>query len=699
MANHLANETSPYLLQHKNNPVDWHPWDTTALTRARDENKPILLSVGYSACHWCHVMAHECFENEHIATIMNENFINIKVDREERPDLDQIYQNVTQILTQSGGWPLTVFLTPDLKPFFGGTYFPPQDSHGRPGFPRVLHSLAKLYREQPEVIAKSAEQLTDTLKKMEVFPKAQEKTRANADDFEDITKQLHKAVDFSDGGFGGGPKFPNTMNLTYLWRSAFAFGKSDEALAKKSRDAVIFALECMVTRGLFDQVGGGFHRYCVDDAWTVPHFEKMLYDNALLLQLMAEVLLTPENALTKAQQELFIEAGRLTVGFLEREMFDPKAKAFYAALDADSEGVEGRFYVWDEASIKDAFKNEPSLFQSACNLFGVTPSGNFHDPHGHADDGMTVLHRATWAPHGGENIAQDQVDKVRHTLLEKRAFRTRPGTDTKILCSWNALMVSGLAWWAVVEKTLNSPHESKVWGLATNTLSQLFVLFEQEDGAFLSVHCEGKSRFAASLDDYSFLTRACLDIARFESLFGTTASGLQWNRAQKLCAKVFADFHDEENGGFFFTAKNHPDAKALIQRPKTLFDQAIPAGASVAFMNLLILGELKEMFKTPENNNAGANGSKAIDPKYLHHDLDLLTSFSLKNPYGVGELLLTLLMRFLEPAKLEAPVLEKPWDLLQNENIRQTPVAHFWWRVTPELKRAQVCKGQTCQLV
>jgi uncharacterized protein YyaL (SSP411 family) len=344
MSNRLSAESSPYLLQHQNNPVDWYPWGDEALTRAKAENKPILLSIGYSACHWCHVMAHESFESPEIAGLMNDHYINIKVDREERPDLDQIYQNVAQAMTKSGGWPLTVFLTPDLKPFYGGTYFPPEDRYGRPGFPRVLMALSAAYRNDPESVLENAQRLTDFIR--EVTSQAdehrgEEVPSARMPRLKASAEKLLGHVDFIHGGFGSAPKFPNPMTFSFLWRMGLLShqsGKSVEPGDERFREACLFSLEKMAKGGIYDQLGGGFHRYSVDESWSVPHFEKMLYDNGLLLKLYAEVLLAEEQfeSSLEAQQRrtLFVKVLKETVAFLDREMLS-RYVLFYAAQDAD----------------------------------------------------------------------------------------------------------------------------------------------------------------------------------------------------------------------------------------------------------------------------------------------------------------------------------------------------------------------------
>jgi hypothetical protein len=365
MPNRLAHETSPYLQQHKNNPVDWYPWGEEALERAKRENKPILLSIGYSACHWCHVMERESFENPEIARLMNENFINIKVDREERPDLDQIYQNVAQAMTRSGGWPLTVFLTPDRKPFYGGTYFPPEDRYGRPGFPRVLATLAEVFRKNHLAVVEQAEKLTEFIGSVEEGSTEGrgEPSAISLARLEEAAATLLGHVDWENGGFGGAPKFPNSTAFSFLWRLGGVVG------SKPAKEAVLLALRKMATGGIYDQLGGGFHRYSVDPLWSVPHFEKMLYDNALLLRLYSEVLLSRDPQIKSQEKELFRRVIDETVRYVLREMTSPGG-GFYSTQDADSEGQEGKYFAWDRQEFEQLLSPEEARVAEL--VFGVS---------------------------------------------------------------------------------------------------------------------------------------------------------------------------------------------------------------------------------------------------------------------------------------------------------------------------------------
>ncbi|HEX6101458.1 MAG TPA: thioredoxin domain-containing protein, partial [Alphaproteobacteria bacterium] len=415
--NLLARETSPYLLQHKDNPVEWHAWGQEALERAKRENKPILLSVGYAACHWCHVMAHESFEDEFTAELMNQLFINIKVDREERPDLDQIYQTALQLLGEHGGWPLTMFLTPEGEPFWGGTYFPPAPRYGRPGFRDVLAAIAAAYKDDPEKVQKNVGAIRDALKQMAA---PQGGAALPPDLARRAAERLAQEVDPTWGGIGGAPKFPQAPIFLLLWRAGKA-GRNEML-----RNAVRLTLQRMAQGGIYDHLGGGFARYSVDAEWLVPHFEKMLYDNAALLELMVTVWQDTRDPLLEARI-------RETVGWVLREMV-ADGGGFAASLDADSEGEEGKFYVWTEAEIDAALPTE--LAEPFKRAYDVSAEGNW--------EGKTILHRNR-APELGDVESEAKLAEARRILFEIRAKRVRPGWDDKVLADWNGLMIAALA--------------------------------------------------------------------------------------------------------------------------------------------------------------------------------------------------------------------------------------------------------------
>ncbi|HVH41637.1 MAG TPA: thioredoxin domain-containing protein, partial [Labilithrix sp.] len=441
-ANRLASEASPYLLQHAHNPVEWWPWSEEALEQAKARDVPILLSIGYSACHWCHVMERESFEDPRIARLMNEGFINIKVDREERPDLDQIYQLVVQLMGRSGGWPLTVFLTPSQKPFFAGTYFPPEDRHGMPSFPKVLHALSEAYRERREEVDGQADELTKAIAQVGRGTDEAAAYAPSTDLLERASRQLLRRFDDTHGGFGSAPKFPNTMPLEVLLRRGFLEGDGP------SRDAARLQLESMRAGGIWDHLGGGFHRYSTDERWLVPHFEKMLYDSALLLRSYID-------GYRAFSHPSFAETAKEIALYVEREMTDPEG-GYYASQDADSEGEEGKFFIWDEADVKQALFDVRESVEAAersvkivVDYFGITPAGNFED-HGRPTF-KTVLHesrppRAVAAKLGvGEDEVKETLARAKKKMFEAREMRPKPFRDEKILTSWSSLMIGAMA--------------------------------------------------------------------------------------------------------------------------------------------------------------------------------------------------------------------------------------------------------------
>ncbi len=619
--NRLAQETSPYLLQHADNPVDWYPWGPEALEQAKVLSKPILLSVGYSACHWCHVMAHECFENDAIAKLMNENFICIKVDREERPDLDQIYQNVAQMLTHSGGWPLTVFLTPELKPFYGGTYFPPNERHGRPGFPRLLVALANAYKTGSSDVAENAARMTEAIGKMEKV-ETSENRRADKDFLVKAALELLESVDWKNGGFGGAPKFPNPMGLTFLWRMFLVTGNGP------ARDAVVLALSKMADGGIYDHLGGGFSRYSVDNEWAVPHFEKMLYDNALLIKLFSEVLLTENGALSALERTQFTRVVKETVEYVLREMYCDEGR-FYSAQDADSldehgHSEEGAFFVWTPERVRAILsKEDAEIFE---RYYGVTPTGNF-------ENGYTVLSVKGTVPPSAE--AKEKCFNVRST-------RSRPGLDDKSLCSWNALMISALAWASRLDL---DGLESK----ARETALTVFDFITEQmspSGKLQSVYARGRARFPAYLDDYSFAAMAALDL-------GKTEQAKQWIK------ECLDRFEDSEAGGFFFTSSDH---EKLIARPKTAYDQAIPSGTSVTIEVLTVLSVLLD------------NGSTHEEKADWH--LYKLLSLLERSTFGMAELANAALLHLIGPITITNSQPASPFVFLKQDSGTKTLFCH-----------------------
>jgi uncharacterized protein len=563
--NRLADETSPYLLQHADNPVDWHPWDAQALELARREGKPILLSIGYSACHWCHVMAHECFEDEAIAAQMNRLFVNIKVDREERPDLDRIYQLAHQMITQrNGGWPLTMFLSPDDQtPFFGGTYFPPTPRHGLPGFPELLERVSGYWQEHREEIRQHAEGVREAFAAVWEAPTAGE-AGAEALDGEPLQRarrELSETFDKEHGGFGGAPKFPHPTNLLRLlrhWRST-ALGESPDLEALYMATST---LQQMAEGGIYDQLGGGFCRYAVDAHWMIPHFEKMLYDNAQLLPLYAQ-------AWTVTNEGLFRRIAAGTAAWVMREMQSPGG-GYWSSLDADSEGEEGRFYAWTREELQRLL--EPAEFAVVSGIHGLDRGPNF-EGRWHLHTFMSTDQFAAGSGLDGAEV-QMRLASAHAKLFAAREKRMRPGRDEKVLAAWNGLMIRGMA---IAARILGDPALA-----ASAERAMAFVRSEMlVDGRLRATWKDGRARFAGYLDDYAFLLDAALEMLQ-----------LRWHAddlafATTLADALLAHFEDPASGGFLFTADDH---EQLIERPRPLADDALPSGNGVAALALNRLG-------------------------------------------------------------------------------------------------------------
>ena len=556
--NHLINETSPYLLQHAHNPVDWHPWGEEAFAISRKQNKPVLLSIGYSACHWCHVMAHESFEDEEIARLMNENFVNIKVDREERPDLDQIYMNAVQMMTHHGGWPMTVFLTPDAIPFYGGTYFPPQDRYNMPGFPRVLISVAEAYRDKRSDIDQTSDQLLSELRRLSATSGSEQSIEKELLDaaFVGITR----GYDPVNGGFGGAPKFPPAMTLEFLLRTFVRTG-NDDAL-----EMVRTTTTKMAYGGMYDQLGGGFHRYSTDAKWLVPHFEKMLYDNALLSRVYLHYYQVSQDQLARETTEGILD-------YVVREMTNDEG-GFYSTQDADSEGHEGKFFVWGIAEIKSALgEKEATLF---CAAYDITDSGNFEG------ENIPNIKHSLKAVAEKSGVTLDELNaslsQSKRKLFEVREQRIKPDRDEKVITAWNGLMLASFAEAGIV---LDRPDY-----LDIARKNARFILSKlQRDGFLLRTYKDGVAKFNAYLEDYAFL------IEGLTTLFETSGE-IEWlNPALSLTERMVEEFWDEDNAGFFFTGTSH---EKLIVRSKDYFDNATPSGNSVAASVLLRLGILTD---------------------------------------------------------------------------------------------------------
>jgi len=558
MPNRLAQETSPYLLQHADNPVDWYPWGEEALRLARELDRPILLSIGYSACHWCHVMAHESFEDASVAATMNRNFVNIKVDREERRDIDQIYQTAHHVLTQrGGGWPLTMFLTPDQKPFFGGTYFPKTPRYDLPGFGDLLERVAAVYREQGQAIAAQNAELVSLLESTVAQPPASA-VALLAGPVSAALSELKRMFDPAHGGFGGAPKFPHPAELEL----ALTRGAIDDD--EPARRMTLFTLRKMAEGGIYDQLGGGFCRYSVDERWMIPHFEKMLYDNGPLLRLYADAWLVTGD-------ELFRRVTEQTAAWVMREMQSPEG-AFYSSLDADSEHVEGKYYVWTREEVAQVIDEDEYAVASA--HLGLTRSPNFEGEHWHLYIAQSI-DKVAAALGLALPMAEDLAARARGKLLSARERRVRPNRDDKVLTSWNALMIQGLA------------HAGRVFGRADWVASARraleFLRAELWRDSRLLATYKGRAHLNAYLDDHAFLLAALLELMQADF----RAEDLKF--ASELADALLERFEDPSEGGFFFTSRDH---EALILRPKPGPDSATPSGNGVAALSLQRLGHL-----------------------------------------------------------------------------------------------------------
>ncbi|KFM20292.1 hypothetical protein AAA799P11_00039 [Marine Group I thaumarchaeote SCGC AAA799-P11] len=587
--NNLIHETSPYLLQHAHNPVDWYGWNDEALKKAKDENKPIFLSIGYSSCHWCHVMAHESFENEEVAKFMNENFVNIKVDREERPDIDDIYQKVCQIATGQGGWPLSIFLTPDQKPFYVGTYFPVLDSYGRPGFGSICRQLSQAWKEKPKDIEKSTENFLDALNKTEKVSVPSKLERTILDE---AAMNLFQLGDSTYGGFGSAPKFPNAANVSFLFRYAKLSGLS------KFTEFGLKTLKKMANGGIFDQIGGGFHRYSTDAKWLVPHFEKMLYDNALIPVNYAE-------AYQITKDPFYLDVLKKTLDFVLREMTSPDG-GFYSAYDADSEGVEGKFYVWKKSEIKEILGDDADIF---CLFYDVTDGGNW--------EGNNILcnnlNISTVAFNFG--MTEDKVREILQScskkLLDVRSKRVAPGLDDKILVSWNSLMITAFA------KGYRVTNDSRYLDAAKTCIS--FIennLFSGDK--LLRTYKNKTAKIDGYLEDYSYFVNCLLDVFEIEP------DPKYLKLALKLGHHLVDHFWDSQNNSFFMTSDNH---EKLIIRPKSNYDLSLPSGNSVSAFVMLRLFHFSQEQQFLE-----------ITTKIMESQAQMAA----ENPFGFGHLLNTI---------------------------------------------------------
>jgi uncharacterized protein len=596
--NQLSKETSPYLLQHAHNPVHWYAWKPEAFEKARREDKPILVSIGYSTCHWCHVMERESFENQSVADFMNEHFVCIKVDREERPDVDQIYMEACQVISGSGGWPLNCFLTPDMRPFFAGTYYPPMPAYQRPSWQQILQNMAGAFQQKRDIVEEQADKLTEIIRgadktfvkktnfESKIGENAVSRRRIgmpkesytegslfseifNKNLLDKIFDNLSDRFDRQEGGFGGAPKFPGTMSIQFLLDYYF-YTKNDTALHHAE-----LSLTKMIQGGIYDQIGGGFARYATDREWLIPHFEKMLYDNALLIQVISDAY-----KLTK--KDIYRETIEETLDFTLREMQNTdlsrgyQEESFYSAYDADSEGVEGKFYVWQKAEIDAILGEESPLF---CAFYDVSKEGNWEE--------NTIL----WRPKSYETFAagekmdvmelKKRLKTAGQKLYSERSKRIKPSLDDKILLSWNALMISAFAkaYEALgMEKTdIRDIGAEKYRKTAINALNFIFNNMQNPEGGYFHTYKNGKAQYAAFLEDYAYLIEAILDV------YQITFDAKYVYKAQELTDFVLENFFDDADNLFFFTSKNQTD---ILLRKKDLYDSAMPSGNSTMMKNL-----------------------------------------------------------------------------------------------------------------
>ena len=635
MANRLAREASPYLKQHAENPVDWYPWGREALERSKHEDKPILLSIGYSACHWCHVMERECFEDAAIAKRMNDHFVCIKVDREERPDLDQIYQLTVQLLGRSGGWPLTVFLAPDQRPFFAGTYFPPVERHGLPSFPRILEAVADAYATKRADVELQAKEISEAI--AQISTSETKASEIPPDILSRSAGKLQQRFDDEHGGFGSRPKFPSTMSLDVLLAHAIA-NKDEKARARVKR-----ALDGMRDGGIWDQLGGGFHRYSTDERWLVPHFEKMLYDNALLLRLYVD----GHRAFGEPR---FADTAREIVAYLEREMLDARG-GFFSTQDADSDGEEGKFFVWTQAEIREVVGDDADL---VCARVGVDVEGNFED----TDASVLSLARSidelavkfTLAP---SEIAR-RLARARAALFARRDKRNKPFRDEKILASWNGLLVSSLA---DASRALGEPR----W-LALAERAFDFVWTHLRKGDRVVRHAEHALGF---LDDQAFVACAALD------LHEATAKPEYLAHARTL-AKTIASAFMDESGTLYLAPK---DGETLIARTQDVYDHAVPSATAKALELFARLGD-----PTP----AVASLAKAAT----------------ENPFGLSSLVLVADRVVNESTEITFTSTDPKSELAKAAWTSIVRARSIRWKAMDESVRpnAVVCRGRACSL-
>jgi uncharacterized protein len=608
MPNRLANETSPYLKQHADNPVDWYPWGDEAFRRSREENKPILLSIGYSACHWCHVMAHESFEDDETARLMNERFVPVKVDREEMPDVDQIYQQALQLQGEHGGWPLTMFLTPEGTPFFGGTYFPKKDSFGRPSFKRILTALSDAFHKDMPAIQSNAKQFKEGLQHLASYGRARGETQILKDATDRAAAKLSLNVDRREGGFGGAPKFPNPKAFELILRAYRRAEKVQDRDAPELLQAVTRTLLKMAAGGIYDQIGGGFARYATDAVWLVPHFEKMLYDNAQLLTLYAEAWQVTRDP---TFERICVE----THAWIEREMRSPDG-GLYTALDADSEGVEGKYYVWNPDEVR-ALCGDAAEVVMRC--LDVKNGGNWNDPHGHGPANASILHIVD-QPRDEREI--ELLKQGKAALLAARQQRVPPGTDDKVLASVNGLAIAGLA------EAGRIFGRSELVAAARRTAEFVLDKMRAADGRLHRSYKAGIAKLPGTLEDHAYVADGLI------ALYEATGEPRWLEEAHRLTQLAVSLFYDDKERAFYMTAADDP---GLIQRPVSQYDSAVPSGMSVCIENLVRLGDVSG------------------EARWLEIADGVLQAYfvrALENPFGFSNLLNALDLFLERPAEI-----------------------------------------------
>ena len=667
--NKLAEESSPYLLQHAHNPVHWYPWGDEALDKAIEEDKPILISIGYSACHWCHVMEHESFEDEETAKIMNENFINIKIDREERPDLDHIYMDAVQAITGSGGWPLNVFLTPDRKPFYGGTYFPPQRAYNRSSWKEVLQGVTNLFKEKRKEVMAQAEELLHHISRSTVNPTIKnfsldvlpEETFTKKQ-VDEIYDNIMKQADKEWGGFGKAPKFPQTFTINYLLRY-FHYTKNEEALQQ-----ACLSLDKMIEGGIYDQIGGGFARYSTDAEWLAPHFEKMLYDNALLISTLCDAYrITQKTSYKKTIQQ--------TIEFINRELSHTNG-GFYSALDADSEGVEGKFYVWNYEEVNELLGDDAAIF---CEYYDVTPSGNWE----HTNILRTKISLDAFANKKNIDIEilQQKLIDSEAKLLEIRDKRIRPQTDDKIILGWNALMITALC---KASATLGIEQYKK---MAVENLEFLFSKFRVSNNNFEFYHTYKNeiAKFPAFLDDYACLAEACICLQEI------TSDNKYLEFARSIMEYAVEHFSPPDEGLLYYTGKNQKD---VIVRKIEIYDGAMPSGNSVMAINLFYLSVILDKTIWKQNAVNFLNSLSELVIKYPT-SFGNWSCFLIDLHAGVNEIAICgdgfqkvrdqLLSQFIPNKILQCSQLpDDNYPILANKSISTKPLIYL-------------CRNYTCQ--